>query len=267
MKADVHKIHPLAGYTFIERESQPEEDNSVTARLKRLEAQFEESGIRRSVEAIMLVEVHGFPHVLVLQVANAFYKLPGGYLDPSETDAEGLITRLREQLGVPPDANFNVTVHFESTHQGQEGADKEENQTRPAATIIKIKSAKPLNDESKEIQVITSDSGGWEVRDCLSTWWRPNFDTFLYPYVPAHISQPKECKKFYLVELPPNKTFAVPVNMKLHAIPIYEFYDNAARYGPQFAGIPYILSKYTFVKAAPGELKGVTPIKGIFVED
>lgn len=39
------------------------------------------------------------------------------------------------------------------------------------------------------------------------------------------------------------ETFAVPANMKLHAIPIFEFYDNAARYGPQFAGIPYILSK------------------------
>lgn len=36
---------------------------------------------------------------------------------------------------------------------------------------------------------------------------------------------------------------AVPQNMKLHAIPVYEFYDNAARYGPQFAGLPYLLSK------------------------
>ena len=39
------------------------------------------------------------------------------------------------------------------------------------------------------------------------------------------------------------ETFAVPANMKLHAIPIFEFYDNAARYGPQAAGIPYLLSK------------------------
>lgn len=75
-----------------EREGQPEEDNSVTNRLKRLEDQYTESGTRRSVEAIMVVtvstsigpsrallnlptQVHGFPHVLVLQVANAFYKL------------------------------------------------------------------------------------------------------------------------------------------------------------------------------------------------
>ncbi|WWC93373.1 hypothetical protein V866_000207 [Kwoniella sp. B9012] len=195
MSLETLNVHPLSGYSFIERESQPEEDNSVTARLKRLEEQYAESGTRRSVEAIMLVNVHDFPHVLVLQVANAFYKLPGGYLDPVESDSSGLITRINEQLGVP----FTPSL----IHAG----------------------------------------GDWKVGDLLSTWWRPNYDTFYYPYIPAHISQPKECKKLYLVELPPNKTFAVPVNMKLHAIPVYEFYDNAARYGPQFAGIPYILSK------------------------
>jgi cleavage and polyadenylation specificity factor subunit 5 len=86
-----------------------------------------------------------------------------------------------------------------------------------------------------------------------------------YPYLPAHCTTPKESKKLYLVTLPPQsettppyevsntrlrsladmsvETFAVPLNMKLHAIPIFEFYDNAARYGPQFAGIPYLLSK------------------------
>jgi len=31
--------------------------------------------------------------------------------------------------------------------------------------------------------------------------------------------------------------------MKLIAIPIMEFYDNAARYGPQFAGLPYVLGR------------------------
>ena len=40
------------------------------------------------------------------------------------------------------------------------------------------------------------------------------------------------------------ETFGVPLNMKLHAIPVFEFYDNAARYGPQFAGLPYLFSKY-----------------------
>ncbi|WVN86177.1 uncharacterized protein L203_101338 [Cryptococcus depauperatus CBS 7841] len=201
---------PLRNYSFIEREGQPEEDNSVTSRLNRLQEQYSESGMRRSVEAVMIVSVHGFPHILVLQVANAFYKLPGGYLDPSESDAEGLITRLNEQLGVP-------------------------------VTTLKAQTEDAL---PRTVWLAPEGGRDWEVHDCLSMWYRPHFDTFFYPYAPAHVSKPKECKKLYLVNLPPNKTFAVPSNMKLHAIPVYEFYDNAARYGPQFAGLPYLLSRY-----------------------
>ena len=40
-----------------ERETQPEEDNSVIHRLSRLEKQYDETGIRRSVDAIMVVQV------------------------------------------------------------------------------------------------------------------------------------------------------------------------------------------------------------------
>ncbi|KAK1927314.1 Cleavage/polyadenylation specificity factor subunit 5 [Papiliotrema laurentii] len=194
-------IWPLGNYRMVERESQPEEDTSVTARLTRLEKQYEETGLRRSVDAVMIVQVRGFPHILVLQVANAFYKLPGGYLDPNESDEEGLVLRLNEQLGIP--------VETETSGTGYK----------------------------------TGGESDWHVRECLSVWWRPNFDTFMYPYLPPHITEPKECKKLYLVELPPQKTFAVPLNMKLHAIPVMEFYDNAARYGPQFAGLPYLLSR------------------------
>ncbi|KAK8854608.1 hypothetical protein IAR55_003347 [Kwoniella newhampshirensis] len=208
MTLEALEAYPLGGYTFIEREAQPEEDNSVTARIKRLEQQFGETGVRRSVEAIMIVNNHGFPHVLVLQVANAFYKLPGGYLDPAESDADGLITRLNEQLGVPL-----------------------------------VQRDPKASNASSQLWVELPGDRDWKVKECLSVWYRPNFDTFFYPYVPAHISKAKECKKMYLVRLPPSKTFAVPVNMKLHAIPVFEFYDNAARYGPQFAGIPYLLSK------------------------
>ena len=40
-----------------ERESQPEEDTSVPARIARLEMQYAETGIRRSVDAVMIVLV------------------------------------------------------------------------------------------------------------------------------------------------------------------------------------------------------------------
>ncbi|ORX38320.1 Cleavage/polyadenylation specificity factor subunit 5 [Kockovaella imperatae] len=202
-------IYPLSHYATVEREAQPEEDTSVPTRVSRLETQYAETGIRRSVDAVMVVLHHGVPHVLTLQVANAFYKLPGGYLDSSETDAEGLITRLNEQLGIPKD------------HAGQ-----------------------LCGPENPNAAYHMNPSGDWIVKECLSSWWRPNFDTFLYPYLPAHIVEPKEIKRLYLVELPFQKVFAIPQNMSMRAIPIHEFYDNASRYGPQFAGLPYLLSKY-----------------------
>ncbi|RXK42276.1 cleavage and polyadenylation specificity factor subunit 5 [Tremella mesenterica] len=192
------KSYPMQNYTLIEREAQAEEDSSVSARMQRLEKQYAETGMRRSVEGVMVVMEHGFPHVLVLQVANGFYKLPGGYLDPTEPDGEGLLARMNEQLGVPlPDGGY----------------------------------------------ARSKDGKDWTVGECLSIWWRPNFDTFSYPYLPAHVSFPKECRKLYMVNLPVKKTLAIPANMKLIALPVYEFYDNASRWGPQLAGLPYIMSK------------------------
>lgn len=42
----------------------------------------------------------------------------------------------------------------------------------------------------------------WEVGDTLAQWWRPNFETYMYPYIPGHVSRPKECKKLYFIRLP-----------------------------------------------------------------
>lgn len=40
-----------------------------------------------------------------------------------------------------------------------------------------------------------------------------------------------------------SEVLAVPKNMKLLAIPLFELYDNAARYGPQLSAIPHLLSR------------------------
>ena len=104
----------------------------------------------------------------------------------------------------------------------------------------------------------------WEVGDCLAQWWRPSFETFMYPYLPAHVTRPRECKKLYLIKLPSSSMFpsryvigilitdcltevlSVPKNMKLLAVPLFELYDNTARYGPQLSAIPHLLSRYNF---------------------
>ena len=87
----------------------------------------------------------------------------------------------------------------------------------------------------------------WEITECISTWYRPNFETFMYPYMPAHITKPKEQKKIFLVSLSEKRTFAVPKNMKLLAVPLFELYDNKERYGPIISCIPQTLSRFDFV--------------------
>jgi cleavage and polyadenylation specificity factor subunit 5 len=65
----------LSNYTFGTKETQPEEDPSVLARLKRLEEHYEIHGMRRTCEGILVCHEHNHPHVLMLQIANAFFKL------------------------------------------------------------------------------------------------------------------------------------------------------------------------------------------------
>lgn len=83
--------------------------------------------------------------------------------------------------------------------------------------------------------------------------WAANFETFMYPYVPAHITKPKESKKMFLVQMPPRsqsrpvasffpvlslrsclsdlvaEVLSIPKNMKILAVPVFELYDNSAR--------------------------------------
>lgn len=68
----------------------------------------------------------------------------------------------------------------------------------------------------------------------------------MYPFIPPHVTRPKECKKMYLVTLPRKKVLSVPRNMKLLAVPLFELYDNANRYGSQLSAIPLYLSRYNF---------------------
>ncbi|KAK0732829.1 nucleotide hydrolase-domain-containing protein [Apiosordaria backusii] len=192
------RLYPLSNYTFGVKETQPEEDPSVIARLDRLNDHYEKHGMRRTCEGILVCHEHNHPHILMLQIANAFFKLPGDYLHPEDEEIEGFKKRLDERL-----------APVGSLGEGNKAAD-------------------------------------WEVGDCLAQWWRPNTETFMYPFVPAHITRPKECKKLYLIQLPETKVLSVPKNMKLLAVPLFELYDNTQRYGPQLSAIPHLLSRYNF---------------------
>ena len=155
---------------------------------------YGEEGMRRTVEAILVVNSHNHPHVLVLQMRAGFHSLPGGKLKPGEEETAGLKRKLHSKLA-------------------------------PA----------------------TAASSDWEVGECLATWWRPTFETVaMYPYMPPHVTRPKECRKLFLVHLPERCYFAVPKNLKLLAVPLFELFDNVPRYGHLLAAIPQCLSRFHF---------------------
>ena len=67
--------YPLNNYTFGTKEPLFEKDSSVPARFARMRDEFDKIGMRRSVEAILLVHEHALPHVLLLQLGTTFFKL------------------------------------------------------------------------------------------------------------------------------------------------------------------------------------------------
>ncbi|MCO5549027.1 hypothetical protein L7F22_002493 [Adiantum nelumboides] len=69
-------LHPLSAYTFTTKAAQPEEDPSVAARLQRLQNNYEDYGIRRTVEGVLVVHDHGHPHVLMIQIAKRLFQAP-----------------------------------------------------------------------------------------------------------------------------------------------------------------------------------------------
>eukprot|EP01018_Ginkgo_biloba_P016654 Gb_09967 [translate_table: standard] len=46
----------------------------------------------------MKVQEHNHPHILLLQIGNTFFKLPGGRLRPGENEVDGLNRKLTSKL-------------------------------------------------------------------------------------------------------------------------------------------------------------------------
>ncbi|XP_044752183.1 cleavage and polyadenylation specificity factor subunit 5-like [Coccinella septempunctata] len=86
----------------------------------------------------------------------------------------------------------------------------------------------------------------WLVEDIIGNWWRPNFEPPQYPYIPPHITKPKEHKRLFLVQLQDKALFAVPKNYKLVAAPLFELHDNSQGYGPIISTLPQALCRFQF---------------------
>lgn len=187
-------IYPLSSYYFGSKEAIPFKDETLYNRVLRMKSNYDAHGLRTCVEGVLLVELFKHPHLLLLQVRNSIFKLPGGRLRPGESDIDGLKRKLTRKLS--------------------------------------------LNEEGDEVD--------WEVGECLGMWWKPDFNTLLFPYLPPNVKRPKECMKLFLVKLPLTQKFIVPKNLKLLAVPLCQIHENHKSYGQIISGVPQLLSKFSF---------------------
>lgn len=67
--------YQLSNYTFGVKDPQSERDHSVQARFQRMREEYDQIGMRRSVDGVLLVHEHNLPHVLLLQIGSTFFKL------------------------------------------------------------------------------------------------------------------------------------------------------------------------------------------------
>ncbi|KAK6941317.1 Cleavage/polyadenylation specificity factor subunit 5 [Dillenia turbinata] len=86
----------------------------------------------------------------------------------------------------------------------------------------------------------------WEVGECIGMWWRADFETLQYPFLPPNVKWPKECTKLFLARLPESKRFTVPKNQKLLAVPLCQVHESIKTYGPIISGVPQLLSRFSF---------------------
>jgi len=216
-------IYPLTNYTFgtkdavYEVDSKAENVDTEKHDHQYLKDEYKQKGIRRTVEALLLVYDHRLPHILLLQkISNEngssdrptttnYFTLPSGTLEPDENDLSGMRKHLKRILG-----KSNIRHIKDSVDPAQRGIEEDE----------------------------------WLVKDTVGQWWRPNFDQHQYCYRPAHVTKPKEHRKLFLIQLPEKALFAVPRNYRLVAAPLHEIYDNRATYGPVIANLAQMISRY-----------------------
>jgi len=221
-------VHSLGNYTFgvkVKPESAQAhgsmligKENTMQARLMRIKEQYEKSGgiARRSVQGVCVVNQHGCPHILLLQEAKADAAVIGGNGRPHQQQMLG-----QQSVFSLPGGRLRAG---EGTTEG-------------LRRKLANKLAAP--NESNEDNLKAS----FDVLDVLSTWYRVGYEPQMYPYLPPHVTKPKETLEIFLVELPEKCYFAVPKTSKLVAVPIFELYDNAEKFGAIAASLPHLLSR------------------------
>ena len=98
----------------------------------------------------------------------------------------------------------------------------------------------------------SADSCEWRVGEVIARYYRPEFDERIYPFVPAHVTRPKEEITVLQVVLPPRCVFALREGMSIAAVPLHEISRNAETFPLIIANLPSLVSRFTLYSYVPG---------------
>ncbi|KAL0333739.1 UNVERIFIED_CONTAM: Pre-cleavage factor Im subunit [Sesamum angustifolium] len=191
--SSVLDVYPLSCYYFGSRDSVPFKNETVADRVLRMKANYDAYGTRNCVAAVIVICV----------------------VDSSVLNAVGISDLLISYVSaLQPE---QVVMDKNSIYKLPGG------RLRPGESDIQCLKRKL----SSKLSAGEDGRGPeWEIGECLGVWWRPGFETLLYPYLPPNTKRPKECIKLFLVKLPTSRRFIVPKNFRLLAVPLCQLHDN-----------------------------------------
>jgi cleavage and polyadenylation specificity factor subunit 5 len=104
-----------------------------------------------------------------------------------------------------------------------------------------------------------SDSCEWKIGDVIAKFYRPEFDDRIYPYIPSHVTRPKEEITLIQVILPPRCVFGLREGTNMSAVPVHEILKNPDALPILVSALPQLISRFVFYNYVPGR-PGFAPL-------
>lgn len=211
-------VYPLDSYEYHNNddvESKFLQSESLEG--KRLNA-YEKQGLRRTVVGICLSHRYEFPHLLVVEeLSTRRLALFSGKMKSWEKPR--LVLKKKMEKYVKKIGNVSKT-RFN------------------AHTLSNLKSP------AEEV----------DVGEFLGEFWRAEFHSEALPYLPPHVTRPKERLRLYQLILPPKCWFCLPSGFALKALPFFEL--QSSKYSLSVRGLPHLVSRFRIHCMVEGEIEG-----------
>ncbi|KAF8817910.1 putative mrna cleavage factor family protein, partial [Cardiosporidium cionae] len=186
---------------------------------KRLKA-YQREGIRRTAVGVLLCHRYDCPHLLLLQnTLTNKCVLPSGKYKSWDKPAIALGNKLKKLITV-------VSADLHSAHQ---------------------------------LTMLPTSETSIEIGEYLGEWWRVELYSDPLPYLPTHVTRPKERLRLYQVTLPAKCIFHLPHHYVLKAVPIFDIHSKT--YGLALSGLMHLLCRFRLHRMIEGEVGSGREIK------